>query len=110
VVLAHARMRPADYFLALEAWRHMDTYADSAASGELPQRNFFHWAAAQSVGQAAIVDNPARADVNAVMSVAAPWCDEVCPQRRLTMLLQQRVVASARGTDNARVVFIHSLF
>jgi hypothetical protein len=87
-VFAYPGAGAADYLMPVKARRHTRAYPDRPASGEMWQRNLLHRAAAKSMCQSPVVNDPARPHVNPVMSVTMPRCDEVCPQGRLAVLIR----------------------
>jgi len=69
------------------------SHPDALSVREMSERNFFHRSSAQTVGEPRVVNDRASADVDAMMHVAAPGCDEVRTQRGL-LVTDQEPVAS----------------
>jgi hypothetical protein len=73
-------------------WRGR-SHPHALAAREMSQRNFFHRSSAQTVREPRVVNDLASTDVDAVMQIAAPRCDNVRTQRGFLVSDQEPVAA-----------------
>jgi hypothetical protein len=81
VPLTEARAgSPYDFFGEKPAPRLANAY--TVATGKFRERNLFHRTPSKTAGESGVVDNPAGADVDALVNVEAARRDEMCCHRR----------------------------
>jgi hypothetical protein len=92
-VLADPWTRSTDHLRVIEANGFMGPHPDSVSVHEALERDFFYRSSRQVMWEAAVMNDIAAADVDAMMSKAKTRCDEVCAQRRLFVPRQESVLA-----------------
>ena len=80
-VFPHAGSCPADDLSNVEIRWRVRSHPDTLPAREMSERNFFHLSSAQTVREPRVVNDLASTDVDAVMQVTAPRCDNVRTQR-----------------------------
>ena len=90
-IFPHAGSCPAHDFSSVEVGLRVRSHPHAPSAREMSERNFFHRSSAQTVREPRIVNDLASANVDAVMQIAAPGCDEVRAQRRFEVPDQKPV-------------------
>jgi hypothetical protein len=65
----------------------------ASATREASKRNFLHRSPEQAMPEAAVVNDPAAADIDAVMGKAEARADKVRAQRGFLVVCQKSVIA-----------------
>jgi hypothetical protein len=86
-VLAQPRSRAGDHFLQIETGIDARSHPNRPAIGEIRKRHLFYCTETEAASKAGIVNDPAFADVNAMMGVTASERDHMCGQGRRVIRL-----------------------
>jgi hypothetical protein len=71
----------------------------------MSERNLFYRSPTQTVRETRVVNDPATADVDSVMQIAATRCDEVRAQRRFLVTGQEPI--AVRAVDGEYIRLLH---
>ena len=83
-VVAFAESRASSlYYLTTTEESPIATNADATAIGETLKRCILHWASPNAARKTGVVDDTSVADVDAVMRIKSPRCDQMRAEWRL---------------------------